>query len=204
MSTFNIKQFGHKFSVANSSVRSIVAQLYHAKVLSPDNITDEAKAEFIAGSVLAYADTHPEVNKVYGFIDGNYVALDADAQKKHKGEKLNLSIGFVMAESQQKFGALRNSNPALHALMKPVRDAVNKYTSNSWNSMLKMLVEIDNEAKGKTITRKATKSFDETITDTFDSLRKKIINAKARGDDTANEAKFREALVAFNTVWNHK
>lgn len=204
MENLNTKNLGNQFAVAKGKQRAVCLTMIQAGLVSAEHIPEHVEQELKLGFTVAFTDANPQFNATYGYIDGNYVLLDADKAKAFKGEKLQLSVGFVMAESQQKFGALKNSNPALHALMLPIRQAVQKYVSNTYNAFKKQVAEIDRESKGVPKTRSATKSFDETLKSFFDDCRKKIVNAKARGDETADEAKFRKALVAFNTVWNHQ
>lgn len=204
VNSFNFKAFGHDFAISLNRTRSMAIVLLDSGQVSVDNIAEHIEQDLKAGMLLAYADIKGDsVKGLYGLVDGNYIKLDEAQAKKHKGEKVQMSVGFATSESQQKFGQLKNTNPPLYALIKPVRDSANKYVSNTYKKLLSAIVEISNERAGKVKTRSATKTFDETLREFFDSMRKKVVNAKARGDDTANEERFRKALVAFNTVWNH-
>jgi hypothetical protein len=49
--------------------------------------------------------------------------------------------------------------------------------------------------------RGATRTFAETVKETIDGLKKKCANAKARGDDSANEKKLILAISEFNRKW---
>ena len=204
MQNLNFKAIGHDFGVSLNKSKGLAIQALDSGQITKDNIPEHIEQDIRAGMLLAHIEIKGDsVSGLYGLIDGNYIKLSDEQAKKHKGEKIKMSVGFAMSESQQKFGQLKNTNPPLYALIKPVRDAANKYVSNTYKKFVSAVAEVSNERDGVTKTRSATKTFDETIAEFFMTMRKKVVNAKARGDDTANEERFRKAMVAFNTVWNH-
>jgi hypothetical protein len=69
------------------------------------------------------------------------------------------------------------------------------------NDLKRQARTIQNE--GKQRERSATLSFGERILAVLEDLQVKCKNAQARGDETANEAVFKQAKIAFMTKWNH-
>ena len=109
-----------------------------------------------------------------------------------------------MAESSAKFGRLKVDNPALHSLIKEPRAKVQRYISDTIKDMQTLGKKILAEQSGvATKPRAPNKSFGEKVAQHFSDMRDQMISAKSKGDDTADEARFRKAVVAFNTVWNH-
>jgi hypothetical protein len=199
--TPNGKNIGHDFASNKFNNNKLARNLLNLCPTFVETAPDELVADLRAGMTLSYADNHSEISATYGLIDSNYIKLEGDKIKAFKGEKVAMSVAFVMADSQQAFGALKAKNPALHALMLPIRRSVQTYVSNSMKALKDECVKVLNE--GKVILRKPTKSFAVTVEDTFADMRKKCVNAKARGDDTADEKRFAEAKVAFMTKWLH-
>ncbi len=206
MEILNLRTIGYQFASAMQSERNLASQV---KALYPnfgETIPDNARAELYEGFTLRFAENNPNVEKTYvlDVTDGRkWYRPVAEGEKLAKdANKIHLSVGFVMAESSQKFSSLKDTNPPLYELAKPVREAVIKYNSNTIKALQRKVRELDNE--GKTRTRSATKSFAEVVTDTMLDFKKKCKAAQARGDETANDKLLGEATVAFMTIWNHK
>jgi hypothetical protein len=197
----NGKTIGHDFASNKHNNNKLARNLLSICPTFVDVAPDELVDDIRAGMVLSYADNNPQVNATYGLIDSNYIKLEGDKIKAFKGEKVTVSVAFIMAESQQAFGALKAKNLALHTLIAPQRKAIQTYVSGAMKALKEECNKVLNE--GKVIIRKSTKSFAVTVEDTFADMRKKCVNAKARGDDTADEKRFAEAKVAFMTKWLH-
>jgi hypothetical protein len=88
-----------------------------------DDAPEEVVNELNEGFMLRYSETHP--SKTYCRIDGNVVE---NAKGK---EKIEVSIYFAMSYTAQAFGALRNEDPQMHAIIKGWRDAWSKYQVES-------------------------------------------------------------------------
>ena len=199
MKALNLKQIGYQQATNKDNERSLARSVYEAYPNFDDEVTDEAKAELFAGYQLRVAENQPNIDQCFIVEGGNYLPVEKLAFDNHKGEKYHRTVANIMAYTPQSFGALRTSNPQLHAILKEPRDAISKYCSNTLNALKKAVREIKNE--GKPRERGATKTFAETVKDTLDGLKKKCANAKARGDDSANEKKLITAISEFNRKW---
>ena len=198
MTTLNIKQLGYNVASSSDSLRSNARLLLDSYPNAHEEISDEVKTELYSGFQLRFAENNPDINQHYVVKDNQYIVATEKDFKDFKGEKLQLSIGYITNMTAQEFGTLKTKQPAKYTLLKPLRDKVNKYCSNRLNDLKRAMKSIKNE--GVVRERGATKSFLETWTDTLDSLKKKCKNAQARGDDTANDKKLNLAITAFKNA----
>lgn len=165
----------------------------------PETVPDEVKDQLFEGYRLRFNENQPA--KQYAVVDGNYLLIDgSNPDLANAREKITLSVDYVFSYSQQQFGRLKNENPKLHGLVGELRGKVSTYCSNRLGDLKRQAKAIKNE--GVTRERGATADFAKRITDTFSDLADKCKKAKARGDETANEAKFKEAKIAFMVKWN--
>jgi hypothetical protein len=199
MTTLNLKQLGYQQATNKDNERVLARSVYEAYPNFDEEVTDEAKAELFAGYQLRVAENQPKIDQRFIVESGNYLPVDKLAFDNHKGEKYHRTVSNIMAYTPQAFGALRQSNPQLHSLIKAERDSVSKYCSNRLADLKKAIHAIKNEGVARV--RGATKTFAETVKDTMDGLKKKCANAKARGDDSANDKKLVLAISEFNRKW---
>ena len=95
---------------------------------------------------------------------------------------------------------MRESDPAKHAVLKPLRDAFSTYASNSMSDLLTRIKRIVNE--GKTRQRAANKTFTEAMMEAFDAYEKRVRTAHDRKEKDADPVKFRVARDAFWKAYN--
>lgn len=150
--------------------------------------------------MVRYNELHPVVK--YARIDGNWLPLDSLSKDAKPQEVAEWNGAFALSGySQQAFGALKNEDLAKHTILKPLRNAAGKYASDKLKNLEKKAREIIREKSGEPKTREATKAFSDTVKATLDGLKDRCRNAKARGDASADEDKYRKAVEAFNAVW---
>jgi hypothetical protein len=195
----SVKDLGYKQAVTGDTFRSQAQYALENIVGFPESVPEEAKTQLFDGYRLRLNENSPA--EVYAVIDGNYVKATEEMVANKKVEKIKVGVDFAFSFSQQQFGQLKNEQPQLHALIKAWRDKVNKYCSNRLNDLKRQARTIQNE--GKQRERSATLSFGERILAVLEDLQVKCKNAQARGDETANEAVFKQAKIAFMTKWNH-
>lgn len=198
-----IEQLSYEFGGAKQAQRNIVNTLLGIEKDFANEISDDTKAHLSKGLALRYAENHPEIEQGYIKEGAAYVPVDDKAFKAHKGDKVHLSVNFILSETPAKFGRLKADNEALYSLMQAPRRNAMKYISDAIKDMQRLAKSILAEAAGETKTRAPNKTFDEKVKLHFEKMRTELISAKSKGDDTVDEARFRKAVVAFNTVWNH-
>jgi hypothetical protein len=197
--TINLKQIGYQQATNKDNERVIARSVYEAYPNFDEEVSDEVKAELYLGYQLRVAENQPKIDQRFIVESGNYIPVDVAKFEAFKGEKYHRTVANIMAYTPQAFGALRQSNPQLHSLVKAERDQVSKYCSNRLADLKKAIKAIKNEGVARA--RGATKTFAETVKDTMDGLKKKCANAKARGDDSANDKKLVLAISEFNRKW---
>ena len=199
MKTLNLKQIAYQQASFADNLKGLARSVYEAYPNLDDEVADEVKADLFAGYQLRVAENQPKIDQHFIVESGNFLPVEKLAFDNHKGEKYHRTVANIMAYTPQAFGALRQSNPQLHAVIKAERDSVSKYCSNRLADLKKAIHAIKNEGVARV--RGATKTFAETVKDTLDGLKKKCANAKARGDDTANDKKLITAISEFNRKW---
>jgi hypothetical protein len=199
MKTLNLKQIAYQQASFADNLKGLARSVYEAYPNLDDEVADEVKADLFAGYQLRVAENQSSIDQHFIVESGNYLPVEKLAFDNHKGEKYHRTVANIMAYTPQAFGALRQSNPQLHAVIKSERDSVSKYCSNRLADLKKAIHAIKNEGVARV--RGATKSFAETVKDTMDGLKKKCANAKARGDDSANEKQLVLAVSEFNRKW---
>lgn len=199
MKTLNLKQIAYQQASFADNLKGLARSVYEQYPNLDDEVQDEVKADLFAGYQLRVAENQPKIDQHFIVESGNFLPVEKLAFDNHKGEKYHRTVANIMAYTPQAFGALRQSNPQLHAVIKSERDSVSKYCSNRLADLKKAIHAIKNEGVARV--RGATKTFAETVKDTLDGLKKKCANAKARGDDTANDKKLITAISEFNRKW---
>jgi hypothetical protein len=195
----SIKDGAYKQAVANDRMRGVARYVMDQAKGFPETVADEVKEQLYDGYRLRFNEVNkPEryaiVNDHYLLIDGSNPALEDER------EKVIIGTDFAFSFTQQQYGKLKNENPYLHAIIKSWRDKVNTYCSNRLGDLKRQARTILNE--GKSRERGATADFAHRINDIFTDLAVKCKNAKARGDETADEKKFATARSAFMTAWS--
>jgi len=197
----SIADLGYKQAVTGDTLRAQAKYALDAIVGFPEEISKTDKATLFAGYQLRYSEINPKVD--YVVIDGNYHRVDdlndKMKEKIDKLERIQVGVDFAMSFSQQQFGALRESEPNKHALVKVVRDKFNTYASNKLGTLKSEARKYLNE--GKTRERGATKSFADRVDITLADMKDKCKTANARGDVTADSKALSNAISAFLNAW---
>lgn len=200
----NAKNIGYKFAGNLTSNRELAYDVLNQYPNVVDEMPKELQQDLEAGIEQRFIENNPKFNQAYLFNNGSYLPLDAEqlaSAKKAKKEVLEMSVGFAMSFTQQSFGQLNTSNKPLHGIVKDVRDARSRYVPRTFKKFVALLTEVYNEKIGKVTARKPVGLFDDRLKDTFSTLRKQCVNAKTRGDTTADEARFARATKAFEKEW---
>jgi hypothetical protein len=163
----------------------------------PADVPAEARAELYEGYRMRCNDNKPPV--VYAVIDGHYVEATAEHIKNKKVEKIEVGVAYAFSYTSQEFGKLANTNPALHKLVKKWRDAVIDYCSNRLGDLKSKANKI--LTKGQPSTR-TTLDFVQSVNKVFQAQEKSVKVKHAKGDTTADPAKFKLAVSAFWKAYN--
>ena len=165
----------------------------------PTEVPTEVKDELYEGYKLKFESLRPA--KMYAVISGHYVEPTQEHMSAKNVEKVEIGVPYAFSYTSQEFGKLKNTNPALHALIGAVRSDFSDYASNRLGDLKRAATKILNN--GKTRERTANKDFAEWVEMFFkDAAPTRLKSAKARGDSSADEKRWNEAKVAFMVKWN--
>lgn len=203
-----VRDGGYEQARLHGVTRSLVSQLMAfipGLGSSDDAITDEFKAELKQGYALRWNEENP--TRYFVAADGNWVECKSEEEMKShkKADKFILDVHVAFGYTQQAFGALKTEEPLKHSLIKEVRDKFNKYCSNRINDLKAQAKKIYNEQNGIQRERAPVALFNDWVLtgdkSALATIRQRCINAKAKGDETADLAKLDKALAAFKTAW---
>jgi hypothetical protein len=191
------------YSVAKKSDAAKLDGKYAVENIAgfPDSISKENRDEFYTGARLR-ANELPKYQPVeYCVVDNNYIPanqLTGDLPK----ERYIISVASVFSYSQQQFGAMKNDNPQLYAIVQDLRKRVNKYCSNALDDLKASARKYLKEQNPETKTRAATLAFIEFLNKDFDNMITRCKTAEARGnDDTADLTSLKDSIAAFKAKY---
>lgn len=201
MSQFNsIKDFAYQQAGTLDTSTSQAQWAIDHLVGFPESITDEDKAQLGEGYKLRFNENNPPVT--YAVIGGHYILPDAEQLKSKKVEKVEIGVEYAFSFSSQEFGKLKNTNPALHAVVYNWRKRMSTYQSNAIGDLIAKAKKILKPA-GSTTRQSLT--FVESMTKVFEAQGKSVKVKQVRGSDTtANAVKYGVAVQAFWTAYNAK
>ena len=165
----------------------------------PKDVPSEAKDELYEGYRMKFNELNPAT--MYAVINDHYVRATQEHMDNKSIEKIEIGAAYAYSYSSQEFGKLANTRPALHALIKIVREKCNTYCSNRLGDLKRAANAILNKDKPRE--RTANKDFAEFVEAWFkDTAPDRLKSASARGDSSADSKRFNEAKVAFMVKWN--
>ena len=171
---------------------------------SDDAITDEIKAELRKGYALKWSEDNP--TRYFMAVEKSWVEKPEAEVMSAKAEKFSLDVHTAFAYTQQAFGALKNEDSQKHSLVKDVRDRFNKYVSNRVNDLKRDAKALYNERNGIKRERAPVAQFYDWLftgdKSAIATMRQRCINAKSKGDETADVARLDKAIAAFKAKMN--
>lgn len=152
-----------------------------------DNPSEEVIAEIKAGHLLRHSEiTEPK------YYTADFVPCSADTKGAMKYD-----IHTAMSYTQQQFGRLKNDDPKLHAVIGGIRKSFSTYSSNRMTDLKTSVRKLLNERNGVKRERSATKDFAVWLAELADTIKTRAKTAKARGDDTVNDAQVMAVVKAM-------
>ena len=165
----------------------------------PEDISSEAREMLYEGYRQRKSERNPA--KVYAVVNDHYILATPEQVQNKKVEKVEIGVAYAFAFSSQEFGKLKNTNPALHGIVKTIRDDVADYCSNRLGDLKRACKKILAKQNGNTTTR-TTLDFAQSMLKAFEAQEKSVKVKQAKGDTTANSAKYALAVKAFWTTYN--
>lgn len=190
----SIKDAGYRFAMAGESLESLVRFVMDKHPTFTTEVPSELRAELYLGFQLR---KHEHVgDKFYKVTEaGHYLPVPEGTE----GATV-LHVNYAMSFTSNEFGKLREAEPAKHALIKELRDAVSTYSSNKLADMVRMAKRL--AANGTVRKRAVNKDIVQAMKDAFEGMDKRVRTAQTRGEADADPVKFRTARDAFWKAYN--
>jgi len=163
----------------------------------PEDMPSEAKDALYDGYRMRYSERKPAT--MYAVINDHYVIATPEQVQNKKIEKIDIGVAYAFAYSSQEFGKMKNTNPALHGIIKVIRDDVANYCSNRLGDLERAAKKLIAKKDG---TSRTTLDFAESMLKSFSAQEKSVKIKQAKGETTADAAKFSLAVKAFWTTYN--
>jgi hypothetical protein len=200
MSTFtSLKDLGYQQAKTGDSLET-QAQFALEKIAGfPEDVPSEAREMLYEGYRMRHSERYPA--KVYAVVNDHYILATPEHIKNAKVEKVEMGVSYAFAYSSQEFGKLKNTNPALHGIIKTIRDDVGDYCSNRLGDLKRAAKILLAKRNGNTTTR-TTLDFAQSMLNAFTAQEKSVKVKQAKGDTTANSAKYALAVKSFWMTYN--
>jgi len=196
----SLKDSAYQQAGAHQTLESVARYALSQIKDFPKEVPTESKDSLYEGYRMKFNVLQPAV--MYAVINGHYVRASIEHCANDKIEKIEIGVPYAYSYSAQEFGKLANTNPALHALIKEIREKTSTYCSNRLGDLKRAANKILNE--GRERNRGVNKDFSEFVEAWFkDTAPDRLKSAKNRGDSSADEKRFNEAKVAFMVKWKH-
>lgn len=196
----SLKDAAYQQAGAAQTLESVARYTIEKDAGFPATVSPEAREELYDGYRMKWDALNPSVT--YAVINGHYVLPNGDQLTAKNVERIEVGMAFAFSYSSQEFGKLANTQPALHAVIKSVRERCGDYCSNRLGDLKRAATKILSQSLPAR-QRGANKDFVEFVEAWFkDTAPTRLKSASARGDSTADGKRFNEAKVAFMVKWN--
>lgn len=202
------QQYGYEFGGAGFTQKIIVKALLDLTSNKfATEISADLRKDLNQGLALRYAENHAELNQGYIQQGENFIAVDDNAFKAHKGAKYQMNVPNLLSIDKTEISKMAQLDKPRHNLVAKPRTKAMLYLTDTVKDMQSLGKKMLAEANGGA-PRNPNKNFAEAVVEMlFDSkkgLMKKAITAKAGSDSSYNEEQFNESMKAFKNVWLDK
>jgi hypothetical protein len=188
----SLKDSAYQQAGANQTLESVARYAIEKIAGFPETVSPEAKDQLYEGYRMKYDSLHPA--KTYAVIADHYVEATPEHMASKNVERVEIGVAYAYSYSSQEFGKLANTKPALHALIKRIRESCSDYCSNRLGDLKRAAKSL--LSNGQTRSRQ-TLDFIRSTEKIFTSLEKSVKVKSAKGDTTANPVQFKLAVAAF-------
>ena len=197
MSISSLKDLGYQQAKTGDSLETQAQFALDNITGFPEDVPSEAKEALYDGYRMRYSERKPAT--MYAVINDHYVLATEEHLKNKKVEKVEMGVAYAFSYSSQEFGKLKNTNPALHGIIKTIRDDVADYCSNRLGDLKRAAKKLIAKKDG---TSRITLDFAQSMLKAFEAQEKSVKVKQAKGDTTANSAKFALAVKSFWMTYN--
>jgi len=183
----NLESIGYAVASQQDTVETIAREL--VRRYPGGALSDEAKAELEKGMIGRKAEL---MGTVYFVHKGSeYTAIESPKEVSEDDAIFSLTVHYASGLTAYEFGQLKTKDPAQYEMVAKWRDAVNKYKSNRWKSLMAAINAVVANKTGRT--RDANKAFLEWIADDkkglVQAMLKRAATARKNSDPTAPKDK---------------
>jgi hypothetical protein len=197
MSISSLKDLGYQQAKTGDSLETQAQFALDNITGFPEDVPSEARDALYDGYRMRYSERKPAT--MYAVINDHYVLATEEHLKNKKVEKVEMGVAYAFSYSSQEFGKLKNTNPALHGIIKTIRDDVADYCSNRLGDLKRAAKRLITKSDGSSRT---TLDFAQSMLKAFDAQEKSVKVKQAKGDTTADSAKFALAVKSFWMTYN--
>ena len=197
MSISSLKDLGYQQAKTGDSLDTQAQFALDNITGFPEDVPSEAKDALYDGYRMRYNERKPAT--MYAVINDHYVLATPEQVQNKKVEKVEMGVAYAFSYSSQEFGKLKNTNPALHGIIKTIRDDVADYCSNRLGDLKRAAKKLIAKKDG---TSRITLDFAQSMLKAFEAQEKSVKVKQAKGDTTANSAKFALAVKSFWMTYN--
>ena len=197
MSISSLKDLGYQQAKTGDSLETQAQFALDNITGFPEDVPSEAKDALYDGYRMRYNERKPAT--MYAVINDHYVLATPEQVQNKKVEKVEMGVAYAFSYSSQEFGKLKNTNPALHGIIKTIRDDVADYCSNRLGDLKRASKKLIAKKDG---TSRITLDFAQSMLKAFEAQEKSVKVKQAKGDTTANSAKFALAVKSFWMTYN--
>jgi len=193
----SISDFGYNVAKRAESFRADGAWALDNIAGFPDDIQSEARSELNVGFRQRASELPSYAETEYAMVDGNLLPV-SQLSGDIPAERYRINVAVAFSYTQQQIGAMKADEPAKYAILKDLRERVNKYCSNCLADLKSAAKRVQKQRNPESTSRAATLSFGEFVEKTLDGLKTRCKSAEARGNDpTANMKALDAAIIAF-------
>lgn len=193
----SLSDFGYSIAKQSDVVRAQGAYALDNIKNFLDGVSTEVRQELNVGFRQRASELPKYAPTEYAMVSGNLLPVSQLTGELPK-ERFTVSIASAYSYTQQEFGAMKESEPSKYAIIKDLRDRVNKYCSNRFSDLQAAARKVYAERNPETKTRAATLCFGDFVEKTLDGLKTRCKTAEARGNDpTASMKALDAAIIAF-------
>lgn len=194
----SVQDAAYRFALTGETSRNLAQYVLAQCPDFLDSVPPEMRSQLYAGFQLRKHELTEPVHYKMG-EGGVFIPLSDKPGPDAQGIVV-MSINAAMSYSQQAFNQLKNSDPALHSIIQPMRKAFSSYASNNLKAMTATIRAIINADQPRE--RAPNKGFREAMTAVFDTYDKRVKTSKDRGDTEADPLKYRLAVDGFWKIYN--
>jgi hypothetical protein len=195
----SLRDFGYQSSGKTAAVRADGGWALDNIPNFPEEIDKERREELYEGYRQRYSEENPEVE--YAVIDGNYLPVSQLSSDTKILERVNIGVIHAFSYSQQAFGALKETDPNKHSLIKDIRTKVNKYCYNCLDDLKTAARKVKKARNPESNARAATDAFNVAAAKALSKIKDRVKTAEARGDVTADQKALDQAIIAFKVKY---